>query len=166
MKKVKLSATRQIFCIFLSGSWSPAALGNLSLICRPNSGSALLRHYKHCGITLAVTAEIETNSRKQESLLLFDSRHNSPARGFGLSVRVEKSLGRVLGVLDVVRHQSMLFVEGEWAAGVIDIRQAAVISSGGIGIWQVERGSDGPSFSFFSPLFATQINTAGDLKHV
>lgn len=134
MKKMKLSSTRHIFCISFYGSWSPAALGNFSLICRPNSGAALLRHSKHCYITLTVTAEIETNSRKQESLLVFDSRHNSPARGFGLSVRVEKSLGRVLGVLDVVRHQSMLFVEGEWAAGVIDIRQAAVISSGGIGI--------------------------------
>lgn len=160
MKKMKLSPTRHIFCIFLYGSWSPAALGNFFLICRPNSGGALLRHCKHRYITLTVTAEIETNSRKQESLLVFDSRHNSPARGFGLSVRVEKSLGHVLGVLDVVRHQSVLFVEGEWAAGVIDIRQAAVISSGGIWIWQVERGSDGPFF------FATQINTAGDLKHV
>lgn len=141
-----VSPTRPFFCIFLYGSWSPAALGNLFLICRPNSGSALLRHHKPCYITLTVTTEIETNSRKQESLLVFDSRHNSPARGFGLSVRVEKSLGHVLGVLDVVRHQSMLFVEGEWAAGVIDIRQAAVVSSGGIGIWQVERDSDGLFF--------------------
>lgn len=134
MKKMKLSSTRHIFCIFLYGPWSPAALGNFFLICRPNSGGALLRRYKHSYITPTVTAEIETNSRKQESLLVFDSRHNSPARGFGLSVRVEKSLGHALGVLDVVRHQSMLFVGGEWAAGVIDIRQAAVISSGGIGI--------------------------------
>lgn len=134
IKNEKVSSTRHIFCIFLYGSWSPAALGNFFLICRPNSGGALLRHYKHSYITPTVTAEIETNSRKQESLLVFDSRHNSPARGFGLSVRVEKSLGHVLGVLDVVRHQSMLFVGGEWAAGVIDIRQAAVISSGGIGI--------------------------------
>lgn len=42
---------------------------------------------------------------------MFDSEHNSAVWGFGLSVRVEKSLGHMLGVLDVVRHQSMLFVE-------------------------------------------------------
>lgn len=91
-----------------------------------------------------MTVEIETNSRKQESLLVFDSQHNSPAWGFGLSVRVEKSLGHVLGVLDVVRHQSMLFAEREWAAGVIDIRQAGVISLGGD--WDLTSGARFPLF--------------------
>ncbi len=55
-------------------------------------------------ITLALTEKIETNSQKQALLLVFDSEHNSAAWGFGLSVRVEKSLGHVLGVLDGVLH--------------------------------------------------------------
>lgn len=63
---------------------------------------------------------------------MFDSEHNRAAWGFGLSVRVEKPLGHVPGVLDGVRHQSVLFGEGEWAAGVIDIRQAGLISLGGL----------------------------------
>lgn len=79
-----------------------------------------------------LTAKMETNKRKQELLLVFDREHNGAAQGFGLNGRVEKSLGRVLGVLDGLRHQSVLFGEREWAYGVKDIRQAGVTSLGGL----------------------------------
>lgn len=62
-------------------------------------------------ITPALTTAIETSSRKQDLLLMLDSEHKSAAWGFGFSGRVEKCLGHMLGVLDDVRHQSMLFVE-------------------------------------------------------
>lgn len=65
---------------------------------------------------------------------MFDSEHNGAARGFGFSGRVEKSLGHALRGLVGVRHQSLLFGEGEWAAGVIDIRQTSVVPLGGIEI--------------------------------
>lgn len=79
---------------------------------------------------------------------MLDSEHNSTAWGFGFSGRVEKSLGHVLGVLDVVRHQSMLFAESEWAVRVIDIRQASVISLGGLRSEEWSR--DVNNFYFFT----------------
>lgn len=64
--------------------------------------------------------------------MAFDSEHNSAARGYELGGRVEKSFGHTLGVEDGAPRQYMWFEEGEWVVVVIDIRQAGVISLGGL----------------------------------
>lgn len=115
--------------IFSMGSRAPAASGNFLLICRPNGGTPI----QCCKASPCLWRTEDPN--KQQAVLVFDSEHNSAAWGFGVSVRLEKSLGHALGVLDVVWHQSLLFGVWEWEAEVIDIRQASVLSLRGIGTW-------------------------------
>lgn len=105
-------------------------------MCRPNSKTLI----QCCKASLWLWRAEISNSWKQQPLLAFDSEHNSAAWGFCVSVRLEKSFGHVLGVLNVVWHQSLLFGVWEWEAEVIDIRQASVLSLRGIGMWWVERG--------------------------
>lgn len=137
--------TRNVFCvmwsqematdaflyafIFPMGSRATAASGNFFLICPPNGGTPI----QCCKASLCLWRTEDPN--KQQAVLVFDSEHNGAAWGFGVSVRLEKSLGHALGVLDVVWHQSLLFGVWEWEAEVIDIRQASVLSLRGIGTW-------------------------------
>lgn len=122
--------------ICLLGSRAPIASGNFFLMCRPNSKTLI----QCCKASLSLWRAEDSNSWKQQALLPFDSEHNSAAWRFGVSVRLEKSFGHVLGVLNVVWHQSLLFGVWEWEAEVIDIRQASVLSLRGIVMWWVERG--------------------------
>lgn len=122
--------------ICLLGSRAPVAWGNFFVMRRPNSKTLI----QCCKASLWLWRAEDSNSWKQQALLAFDSEHNSAAWGFGVSVRLEKSFGHVLGVLNVVWHQSLLFGVWEWEAEVIDIRQASVLSLRGIGMWWVEQG--------------------------
>lgn len=124
------------FISMLQGSRAPVAWGNFFLMCCLNSKTLI----QCCKALLRLWRAEDSNSWKQQALLAFDSEHNSAAWGFGVSVRLGKSFGHVLGVLNVVWHQSLLFGVWEWEAEVIDIRQASVLSLRGIGMWWVERG--------------------------
>lgn len=121
--------------ICLLRSRAPVASGNIFVMRCPNSKTLI----QCCKASLWLWRAEHSNSWKQQPLLVFDSEHNGAAWGFGVSVRLEKSFGHVLGVLNVVWHQSLLFGVWEWEAEVIDIRQASVLSLRGIGIWWVER---------------------------